>query len=57
VFRRALAVDADTWMRARGWALMRGIMGYSYYRDTNPGFAGNAWRTLHEVLADFELED
>ena len=55
-YRRALAVDDDTWVRARGWALVRGITGYLYYRETNPEFAAIAGRTLQAVLADFEAE-
>jgi len=56
VYRQALAVDEDTWIRARGWALLRGVMGYDYYRVSNPEFAANAWNTLQEVLAEVEAE-
>ena len=31
VFREALAVDEATWMRARAWALIEGVLGLSYY--------------------------
>ncbi len=41
-----------TWDRARGWALFLGIVGYPYYRDTNPIFAGIAKRALDQVVAE-----
>ncbi len=56
IYRQALAVDEDTWIRARGWAILRGVMGYDYYRTTNPEFAANAWHSLQEVLAEIETE-
>jgi aminoglycoside phosphotransferase (APT) family kinase protein len=49
VYRAALAVDADTWERGRGWALTR-IMNVPYYAETNPLFVEDAKRTLAEAL-------
>lgn len=46
-----------TWVRSRGWALLRGVKGYDYYRKTNPELAANTWRTLLEVLAEADAED
>lgn len=51
-YRAAVHVDDATWLRARGWALVRGVAGYGYYRETNPEFAHLSWLTLQEVLAD-----
>jgi aminoglycoside phosphotransferase (APT) family kinase protein len=51
-YRDALGVDDGTWRRARGYALFQ-VSGISYYRETNPGFAALARRTVHEVLAEF----
>ncbi len=51
LFRAALAVDAATWERGRGWALSFGLIAYAYYKDSNPGLAQIARRTIDEVLA------
>ena len=50
-FRRALDVDDDTWLRARGYALHQAAMIIPYYRETNPEFAALAKRTVLEILA------
>jgi aminoglycoside phosphotransferase (APT) family kinase protein len=52
VYRAALGVDDETWRRARGYALFQ-VSSIAYYRETNPGFAALARRTVREVLADF----
>lgn len=51
-FREGLAVDEDTWNRARGFALHQALLIIPYYRVTNPGFVTLAQRTVAEVLAD-----
>jgi aminoglycoside phosphotransferase (APT) family kinase protein len=50
VFRDALGVDEDTWLRGRGWALSIALIGLPYYRDTNPGFVRLCRAILAEVL-------
>jgi aminoglycoside phosphotransferase (APT) family kinase protein len=50
VFRDALGVDEDTWLRGRGWALSIALIGLPYYRDTNPGFVRLCRTILAEVL-------
>ena len=42
------------WVHAdlRGYALFQ-VSGIAYYRETNPGFATLARRTVREVLAEF----
>jgi aminoglycoside phosphotransferase (APT) family kinase protein len=52
VYRDVLGVDDATWRRARGYALFQ-VSGIAYYRETNPGFAALAHRTVREVLAEF----
>ncbi len=52
VFRAELGVDDAMWRRARGWALVVGIVALPYYQHTNPEFAGVARRAIDEVLAD-----
>ena len=52
IFRSIVQPDAATWTRGRGWALHLGIVGYPYYRVTNPIFAAIAKRAVDEVLTD-----
>jgi aminoglycoside phosphotransferase (APT) family kinase protein len=52
IFRAALAVDAATWARGRGWALSVGLIALPYYQDTNPILAGISRRAIEEVVAD-----
>jgi aminoglycoside phosphotransferase (APT) family kinase protein len=54
VFRDALEVDHGTWARARGYALHQAALIIPYYRETNPGFAAPARRTIEEILADVD---
>ncbi len=54
IFRSIVQPDDDTWHRGRGWALFLGIVGYPYYRDTNPIFARIAKRALDEAIADWK---
>ena len=51
-FRQALAVDDDTWSRARGYALHQALMIIPYYPETNPEFVTMAKRTVEEILKD-----
>ncbi|WP_348651049.1 phosphotransferase [Micromonospora sp. WMMD812] len=48
-FREALAVDAATWARGRGWALWKALITLD---DPDPAKAADARRTLGRVLAD-----
>ena len=49
-YRDALGVDATTWERGRGWAIVQAIMALPYYVETNPHMAETARRTLAHVL-------
>jgi aminoglycoside phosphotransferase (APT) family kinase protein len=53
-FREAVAVDAATWARGRGWALSFGVIALPYYVVTNPGLAGIARYAIGEVLAEHQ---
>ncbi|HEX4791686.1 MAG TPA: aminoglycoside phosphotransferase family protein [Actinospica sp.] len=50
VFREALGVDEDAWLRGRGWALSIALIALPYYRDTNPGLVRLCRSVLAEVL-------
>ena len=49
-FRQALAVDDETWNRARGYALHQAVMIIPYYPETNPQFVTMAKRTVNELI-------
>jgi aminoglycoside phosphotransferase (APT) family kinase protein len=51
-FRDELAVDDESWLRGRGWALLQAVQALPYYWDTNPGMVRQASHALAEVLAD-----
>lgn len=51
-FRASVGVDDATWARARGWALVFGVVAIPYYRETNVVMTANARYAIAEVLAD-----
>lgn len=53
VFRDALAVDDDTWNRARARAFAQASFQLPYYRDTFPTLATQAQYVFGEILAEF----
>ncbi|MEV5610630.1 aminoglycoside phosphotransferase family protein [Streptomyces sp. NPDC052225] len=50
-FRTALAPDADTWARGRGWALTLAANELAYYRESNPFMAATATRVIGELVS------
>lgn len=56
MFGAALAVDAATWGRGRGWVLSIGLIASTYFEHTNPVFAATARQMIAEVLADHEAD-
>jgi aminoglycoside phosphotransferase (APT) family kinase protein len=50
VFREALAVDDETWIRGRGRTLSQALIALPYYRRTNPAMAHNARHVIRAVL-------
>jgi len=51
-YRRALAVDDDTWRRGRAWAVAAALEALPYYRDTNPDIVARSRRVAAAVLAE-----
>uniref|UniRef100_A0A7C1JDF9 Aminoglycoside phosphotransferase family protein n=1 Tax=Caldilinea aerophila TaxID=133453 RepID=A0A7C1JDF9_9CHLR len=51
-FRTALALDEETWMRGRGWALWKASILLAGHAQSNVVEMQQAQRTLHEVLMD-----
>ena len=52
LLRAAVPADDDTWLRARGWALVMAVLALPYYRDTYPEFVVDAWASLDEILGE-----
>lgn len=50
-FQRELPSDDAAWARGRGYALIKGLTGLPYYRETNPEFAALAQRLIDSALA------
>ncbi len=50
-FRDTLALDEQTWARARGWALWKALITASGH-DGNQREAAKSWAVIDEVLAD-----
>jgi aminoglycoside phosphotransferase (APT) family kinase protein len=50
VFREALAVDDETWIRGRGRTLSQALIALPYYRRTNPAMARGARHVIRAVL-------
>jgi len=51
-FRSALAIDAATWTRARGWVVSQALGALAYYTpETNPTLVAEARRWLADALA------
>lgn len=51
-FRALAGADDAAWLRGKGWALCEAVQAIPYYRETNPGFADFARRTLARVVAE-----
>ena len=51
VFRDALDIDDDTWLRGRGWGLATGLNAYRSYAAVSPHIAEQTTRQILESLA------
>ncbi len=51
-FCALLALDKDTWARARGWTLWKALIVAARLTTTHAVDAAAAWRVIDEVLAD-----
>jgi aminoglycoside phosphotransferase (APT) family kinase protein len=52
ILRDALAADAATWLRGRGWALSWALVFIPYYIRTNPVVVAGARRTIDEIVSE-----
>jgi aminoglycoside phosphotransferase (APT) family kinase protein len=55
IFRSAVDQDANTWARARGWALWKSLIGLAQDVDTDKPAAAVNRRVIDELLADHEF--
>lgn len=55
VFRREVAVDEETWLRGRAWALGIALMTFPYYWDTMPDRCAARLAMARAVLADHSV--
>jgi aminoglycoside phosphotransferase (APT) family kinase protein len=51
-FRSAIALDAATWQRARGWAIWKALITLAQFRETNLIKANTARQVIRDVLDD-----
>ena len=51
-FRAALPLDADTWARARGWALWKALITLAEHIDSDEPKAADAERVIETVLTE-----
>jgi aminoglycoside phosphotransferase (APT) family kinase protein len=52
VFRGAVGVDDETWLRGRAWALCLALMTFPYYWDSMPDRCADRLAVARAVLAD-----
>lgn len=52
-FKSLLNPDPSCWKRGLGWSFSMGILGYPYYKKTNPVFAEIAKRSMDQAIEDF----
>ena len=52
----ALALDAGTWARGRGWTLWKALIVAAGLTETNAIETANCWRTIDEVISDHKRE-
>lgn len=50
--RERLAIDDDTWHRARGWAMLISLLAMPYYWTSWPQFARSGIGTINTVLSE-----
>jgi aminoglycoside phosphotransferase (APT) family kinase protein len=56
-FRAALQFDADTWARARGWALWKALITLAPALSADPAIEARERRIIDAVLADHQRAD
>ncbi len=52
IFRARMDMDPDTWARARGWGLWKGLISLASLQDSNPAETLKHRRIIDEILKD-----
>jgi aminoglycoside phosphotransferase (APT) family kinase protein len=55
-FKNALDFDAETWNRARGWALWKTLISYNYNKQSNKAVADEKFNIIKVIINDYETE-
>jgi aminoglycoside phosphotransferase (APT) family kinase protein len=55
-FRTSLALDQDTWMRGRGWALWKALIVAAGLIKSTPVEAAASWRIIDAILKNYYRE-
>jgi aminoglycoside phosphotransferase (APT) family kinase protein len=55
-FKNALNFDAETWNRARGWALWKALITYNYNKQSNKAVADEQCNIIEVIINDYETE-
>lgn len=55
IFKKVLNMDAQTWNRARGWALWKALITYNRNRYSNPTVAEESLNIINLIVEDIEL--
>lgn len=55
-FKNALDFDAETWNRARGWALWKTLISYNYNKQSNKAVADEHCKIIKIIINDYETE-
>jgi aminoglycoside phosphotransferase (APT) family kinase protein len=55
-FKNALDFDAETWNRARGWALWKTLISYNYNKQSNKAVADEQFNIIKVIINDYETE-
>jgi aminoglycoside phosphotransferase (APT) family kinase protein len=55
-FKNALNFDAETWNRARGWALWKTLISYNYNKQSNKAVADEKFNIIQVIINDYETK-
>ncbi|MEH7380537.1 aminoglycoside phosphotransferase family protein [Bacillus sp. JJ1533] len=56
IFKHTLAMDEETWNRARGWALWKALITYNGSRHSNKAIAKEAYNIIRIIQLDYQSD-
>lgn len=57
IFKNVLQMDAETWNRARGWALWKALITYNGNKNTNKIKAEESYNVIHIIIEEYQSEN